>query len=66
MKFSGIDSAAPEYRGCKNNVVWLNLQPEGELEIALMRTLAGHQGKVVIYKNGNAAIEFKPLRRKNS
>jgi hypothetical protein len=63
MKVSSIDSAAPTYKGSRHNVVWLNLQAEGETELALMRTLAGHPGKVTIYNDGNAVVEFRPVRR---
>ena len=65
VKITSIDSAAPTYRGCRHNVIWLNVSPEGETEQALMRVLAGHVGKIAIYNDGNAVIEFRPVRRKH-
>jgi hypothetical protein len=47
-------------------MIWINLETENETERALMRTLAGHPGKVVIYSDGTTSLEFKPVRRKRS
>jgi hypothetical protein len=65
VKVSNINSAAPTFRGCRHNAVWINLEPESEIEKALMRTLAGHPGKVIIYSDGTTSLEFRPVRRKH-
>jgi hypothetical protein len=66
MKVADIHSSAPQHRGCNHNIIWLNLEPETEVEKALARTLAGHLGKVHIYTDGTVSIEFRPVRRKHS
>jgi hypothetical protein len=66
VKVSSISSAAPQHRRAKANLVWLNLEPEGEVEKALTRTLAAHVGTVHVYSDGTLSIQFKATRRKIS
>jgi hypothetical protein len=66
MKVASISSSAPQHRRSNHNIIWLNLEPEGEVEKALARTLAAHLGKVHVYSDGTLSIEFKPIRRKHS
>jgi hypothetical protein len=66
MKISDISSSAPQFRGCRHNIIFLNMAPENETERALMRTLAAHVGHVNVYSDGTLSIQFKPTRRKHS
>ena len=66
MKVASIASSAPQHRSANHNIIWLNLEPEGEVEKALARTLAAHLGTVHVYSDGTMSIQFKPIRRKIS
>ena len=66
MKAGPITSAAQDFRGDKNNVVWLQLNPENDTEIALTRALSGSKGSVYVSFNGSVEIEFKiPCRKRD-
>jgi hypothetical protein len=65
VKVANITSASPQYRGAHHNRIWIHLEPEGEIEKALMRTLAAHVGHVNVYSDGTLSIQFKPPRRKD-
>lgn len=66
MKVKDIHSASPTFPRAKANVIWINLEPEGETEKALVRSLAGHTGKILIYNDGTVAMEFRAVRRKGN
>jgi hypothetical protein len=66
VKVSSISSSAPQYRRANHNIIWVNLEPEGDVEKALTRALAAHVGHVNVYSDGTLSIQFKPTRRKHS
>ena len=63
MKLSSISSCAQE-RSNGSNFVFLELEPEYPTEVALMHSLAGQKGTVVIYQSGHTIVQFKIKRRK--
>lgn len=64
MKIDSIASAAQDFKGAKNNMIWINAESENGLEKALMRSLAGQKGTIKINQDGSFYLEFKILRRK--